>query len=170
MQSAIIASTDEALASEDLPCIAPPEEVEQAPPAPPKLAHKRHVPTPLGGQQCVWFSEITERLERLWIAAVHNTIIATVLGEGITPVAVHSKATRMGLLPRTGLPLVKDLEVARKIDEEAAPLPTLVKDHRGKTVRRRICSLTGTVFWSQFDIVSAQAKETDYYRNQMVCG
>ena len=96
----------------------------------------------IGRRQSVWFAKLTERMMRLWLANVHHQVIAAVLGpqpEGqeITASAVQSKADRVGLPPRHGMTLIRDLDVASKIDRQAAPLPKTIR-HQGQNLQLRM--------------------------------
>ena len=90
----------------------------------------------------VWFPALVERMMRLWLANVHHSVIALVLGPEITGSAVQRKAYRVGMLPRQGLSLIRDIGVARDIDRQAAPLPAVILDHRGKPRQLRTCAMT----------------------------
>ncbi len=117
----------------------------------------------------MWFPALTERMMRLWLANVQGTIIAAVFGSqpsyrDITPMAVHSKAARVGLPPRHGITLIRDIEVAREIDRQAAPLPKTIC-HQRKTLRLRMCPLSATPFYSEnMNRLSNQAKKTKLYQ------
>jgi hypothetical protein len=93
---------------------------------------------------------------RLWLANVTHDVIAAVLGHGITGKAVQSKAPRVGLSPRHGVILDRDIEVARAIDRQAASLPEVILDHHNKPLRLRRCAMTGVLCYTATDPYSPQ--------------
>lgn len=131
-------------------------------------APRPYVMTPLEGRQCVWFPDLVERMMRLWLANVNHHVIAAVLGRGITGKAVQSKAQRVGMLPRHGLILIRDIEIAGKIDREAAPLPGVIRDHHNKPRHLRRCGMAGVACYMPPKMrFSPQAKETKTYQGAM---
>jgi GcrA cell cycle regulator len=105
--------------------------------------------TKIDGWRDVWFNETCERLMRLWVAGFHSHTIAEVLGPKFTRAAVRSKAPRLGL-PRRPNPsaLLRDVDDARRIDQEAAPLPRTIKDAQGKELTLKRCAETGQPFYA----------------------
>ena len=124
-----------------------------------------YVRTKLEGRLTVWFPELVERMMRLWLANVHHTVIAQVLGPEMTGGAVQRKAHRVGMLPRHGLTLIMDLAVAQEIDRQAAPLPRVIRDHRGKPWHLRICGGSEVACYRpNTSRLSPQAMETKWYQ------
>ncbi len=122
----------------------PPLEVTLAPP--PKQAVKR---TKLGGREGRWVRNdgaLSVRLERLHLAGFHDRIIAAVLG--LTSAAVLTRAWAISCPDRDVTSLRHDVEAARLIDRQAAPLPKTVISLDGKTtLTRKRCNLKGDFFW-----------------------
>jgi hypothetical protein len=119
-----------------------------------------------GRRRRVWFADPVERMIRLWLAKVNHDVIAAVLGRGITGKAVQSKARRVGMLPRQGLILTRDIEIAREIDREAAPLPEVIRDHRNRPGYLRRDVITGVACYSPAETrLSPQAKEAKTYED-----
>lgn len=119
--------------------------------------------TPLGGRQTVWSDERVERLVRLWVANFHHTTISLVLG--VPERAAVSKANRISLPPRFGLTLSRDLEQARRVDFEAAPIPKEIKIPGGRKVIGKLCNLTGNWFYAPAgSLTSVEAQKSNAYR------
>jgi hypothetical protein len=136
--------------------------VTEPAPAPPRP----YVTTKLGGRMSVWFPDANENLVRMWAGGIHPQTIARVLGRGITEKAVQTHASRMRLPSRAGLPLSKDVEVARQIVEDAAPLPDYLSNRHGKRMKRRTCGWNGTMFFGgSNEHISQRAKETRAWQN-----
>ena len=88
------------------------------------------------------------RMERLYFAGFRDECIAAVLG--VTPGAVLSRAWAINCPRRDPRTLRADVEAARRIDREAAPLPDAVTCwRRGKLLTRRQCNVKGDPFWGE---------------------
>jgi hypothetical protein len=155
------------------PIIISGEEPKPEPPPPPAVPvdgkntepPRPYLLTPVDGRLSVWFPDMVERMMRLWLANVNHDVIAEVLGPAITGKAVQSKYKRVGLFPRHGLILNRDIEFARAIDRQAAPLPKVIRDHRNKPSRLRRCAMSGVLCYTDKDMYSPQYKQTKRYQN-----
>lgn len=120
-------------------------------PAPEPRPKGRVERTKSGGRAGLWTRDdgaMSVRLERLFLAGFRDTTIAAVLG--VTPVAVFSRAWAINLPRRDPKTLRDDVETARWIDREAAPLPEAVACwRRGKVLTRRRCNVKGDPFWGE---------------------
>ena len=114
----------------------------------------------------VWFPEQVERIMRLWLANVSHNVIAQVIGPDITGQAVQDKARRAGMPARPGLTLIRDIEAARDIDRQAAPLPKVIYDHHNKPKHLKICGMAGMPCYTyRNQHYSPQYRETKRYKN-----
>ncbi len=118
-----------------------------APPPAPKQEAKR---TKMGGRHGRWTRDdgaLSVRLERLYIAGFHDTCIATILG--VSSGSVWSRAWSINCPHRDPKALRRDVEAARLVDRQAAPLPqTAVCWKLGKPLTRRRCNIKGEHFWA----------------------
>ena len=120
--------------------------------------------TRLDGRQTTWTPQLVARLAVLWSAGYHHSTISDVLDVG--PRAASSKASRIGLPARgTLLPLSRDIEAARRLDEQEKPAPKVLRLKSGHEVIRKQCSLSGLWFYGLFGThISPEAKLTERYR------
>ena len=127
---------------------------------------RQRVRSHINGVRQVWFDDVNERTERLWIAGFHPETIASVLGPGFTSASVSTKAHRLGYPRRPEWrSLSRDLEAARRVDHEATPLCGTMRDLEGGVRVRRRCPATGNVFYAERgQRYSPQAKETKSWK------
>ena len=120
--------------------------------------------TRLDGRQTVWTPQLVARLAVLWSAGYHHGTISDVLDVG--PRAASSKASRIGLpARRTLLPLSKDMDAARRLDEMEKPAPKTLKLKSGREVIGRPCSLSGIWFYGlRGTHTSPEAKLTERFK------
>jgi hypothetical protein len=120
--------------------------------------------TRLDGRQITWTPQLVARLAVLWSAGYHHETISDVLDVG--PRAASSKASRIGLPARgTLLPLSKDIEAARRLDELEKPAPKTLKTKSGREVVGRYCSLSGMWFYGlRGTHTSPEAKLTERFK------
>lgn len=124
------------------------------PPEPPKQPVKR---TKLGGREGRWVCNdgaLSVRLERLHLAGFHDSCIAAVLG--VTSAAVLTRAWAINCPDRDVTRLRHDVEAARLVDRQAAPLPKTVvaldrKTRTPKTLTRKRCNVKGDFYWGERD-------------------
>lgn len=118
--------------------------------SPPKQPVKR---TKLGGREGRWVCNdgaLSVRLERLHLAGFHDSCIAAVLG--VTSAAVLTRAWAINCPDRDVTRLRHDVEAARLVDRQAAPLPKTVvaldrKTRTPKTLTRKRCNVKGDFYW-----------------------
>jgi hypothetical protein len=134
-------------------------------------ARRERTRSHLNGVRDIWFDDINERAARLWIAGFHAKTIATVLGPEFTSSSVSTKAHRLGYPRRAHCRcLSNDLDEARRIDREAAPLCETIQDPKGQVRVRRRCGATGNMFYAERgQHYSPQAKETKSWREGCFC-
>lgn len=120
--------------------------------------------TRLAGRLTVWTPQLVARLAVLWSAGFHHETISDVLDVG--PRAASSKASRIGLPARgTLLPLSKDIETARRLDEQEKPAPKVLKLKSGHEVIGRQCRLSGMWFYGMRGThTSPEAKLTERFK------
>lgn len=120
--------------------------------------------TRLDGRQTVWTPQLVARLAVLWSAGFHHETISDVLDVG--PRAASSKANRIGLPARgTLLPLSRNMEAARRLDELEKPAPKVLKLKSGHEVIGRPCSLSGMWFYGVRGVhTSPEAKLTERFK------
>ncbi len=122
--------------------------LEVAPALPSKQVVKR---TKLGGREGRWVRNdgaLSVRMERLHLVGFHDKVIAAVLG--LTSAAVLTRAWAINCPEREAAGLRDDVEAARLVDRQAAPLPRTVISLDGrKTLTRKRCNLKGDFFWGE---------------------
>ena len=120
--------------------------------------------TRLDGRQTTWTPQLVTRLAVLWSAGYHHGTISDVLDVG--PRAASSKASRIGLPARGALlPLSRDMEAARRLDELEKPAPKTLKLKSGHELIGRPCSLSGIWFYGlRGTHTSPEAKLTERYQ------
>ena len=87
--------------------------------------------TKLGGREGRWVRNdgaLSVRMERLHLAGFHDKVIAAVLG--LTSAAVLTRAWAINCPEREAAGLRYDVETARLVDRQAAPLPKTVVSRR----------------------------------------
>ena len=119
--------------------------------------------TRLDGRQTTWTPVLVARLAVLWSAGFHHETISDVLDVG--PRAASSKASRVGLPARGRMLLSKDMDAARRLDEQEKPAPRKLKTTSGREVIGRYCSLSGLWFYGlKGTLTSPESKLTQRWK------
>ena len=133
-----------------LPATLPmPATLKPPPPAPEPLPAPKAERTKMGGRAGRWTKDdgaLSERLERLFIANFTPGCIAAVLG--VTERAAATRAWVVNCPRRDPQALRHDVEAARLVDRQAAPLPrTLHSWKNGTPLVRKRCRRKGHFIW-----------------------
>ena len=150
-----------------------PATLKPPPPAPEPLPAAKAERTKMGGRAGRWTKDdgaLSERLERLFIANFTPGCIAAVLG--VTERAAATRAWVVNCPRRDPQALRHDVEAARLVDRQAAPLPRMLHSWKGgKPLVRKRCRRKGHFIWgTNGTTLSNDALRLRSYRDEMASG